>query len=97
MVTVTPLSSSTVNSLVTLFLSKIIRLKYENRLSCNFFLAETQPCSQGLYHFRKNTQFPRIFGQFARKSEETFSLWKILSHGKLGKRAGILGNFTFYA
>ena len=83
----TPLSGSTVNSLVTLHLSNIIGLKCENRLPCDFFLAETQLCYQGLYHFRKNTQFPWLFGQFARKSEEIFSLWKILSHGKL---AGIL-------
>ena len=72
------------------FLLNIIGLKSENGLPCDFFLAEAQPCSQGLYQFRQNTQFPRIFGQFARKSEKTFSLGRILSHGRLGEKAGIL-------
>ena len=65
-------------------------MKYENGLPCDFSLAETQPRSEGLYHFRKKTQFPRNFVEFARKSMQTFSLQKILSPIKLDEKAGIL-------
>ena len=54
------------------------------------FFLQTQAPSQGLHHFRQNTQFPRNFGRFARKFVKTFSLRKILSLGKLGQKASIL-------
>ena len=37
-----PLSGSTVNSQVSLLFSNIIGSKYENRLPCDLFLAQTQ-------------------------------------------------------
>ena len=40
-----PLSGSKVNSPVLLLFLNIIRLKYENGLPCNLFVAETQPLS----------------------------------------------------
>ena len=41
----TGLSGSIVNSQVSLLFSNIIGSKYENGLSCDVFLAETQPHS----------------------------------------------------
>ena len=66
-----PLKGSTVNSEESLLFSNIIGLKYENGLSCDLFLAETQLCSYGLYQIRQNTVStelrvirPKIFGNF---------------------------------
>ena len=51
---------------------------------------QTEAPSQGLHHFQQNTQFSRNFGRFARIFVKTFSLWKILSLGKLGQKATFL-------
>ena len=40
-----PLPDSIVSGQVSLLFSNIIRSKYENELSCDLFLPETQPCS----------------------------------------------------
>ena len=62
------------------------------KIDCHviFFLERLNLVPRGLYHFRYNTQFPRDFGRFTRKSAETFILRKILSPRKLDEKAGIL-------
>ena len=65
-------ASTRFDSQVSLLFWNIIGSKYENGLSCHLFLAETQPRSQGLYHFRYNT--------VSTESAETFGLRKILSN-----------------
>ena len=84
-----PLSDSSVNSQVLLLFSNIIRSKYEHGLPCDLLLAETQPHSLGLYHFRKNTVSTEFKG-ICQKSVETFSLQKKFSPRKLDKKADIL-------
>ena len=57
-----PLSGATVNSEEWLLFSNIIGLKYENGLSCDLFLAETQLCPRGYIKLGRTHSFHGISG-----------------------------------